>query len=252
MAISYRPPRSDPSENFVCVDGKFKLPTRFVEPEWPWPAPACDPQARSPELIKQTLESFLPDGWMLVVQGLSVIVPELEGSRAQRIVVLEGDPDREAFVKRWASGGKHVRSAIRSSRHSTKEEELDDEAELQDLSGEGGVRTDRSEEEEEDKEAYEDDEAEEEGDEDASDEEEDDDGEDVEDSDASEGDDGEGATKEMVVRAIPPPIAKGHRSGHQQRMILKMVVKTTLIGRGRTQRWTARQRVYHRGVEKGH
>ena len=70
---------------------------------------------------------------MLVVQGLSVIVPELEGSCAQRIVVLEGDPDREAFVKRCASGGKHSRSAIRSSRHSTEEEELDDEAELQDL-----------------------------------------------------------------------------------------------------------------------
>ena len=106
-------------------------------------------------------------------------------------MVLEGDPDREAFVKRWASGGKHVRSAIRNSRHSTEEEELDDKAELEDLSGERGVHTDRSEEEEEDTKAYEDDEAEEGGDEDASDEEEDDDGEDVEDSNASEGDDGE-------------------------------------------------------------
>ena len=113
---------------------------------------------------------------MVVVQGLSVIVPELQGSRTQQIVVLEGDPDREAFMKRWASGGKHVRSAIRSSRPSTEEEELDDEAELQDLSGEGGVHTDRSEEEEEGTEAYEDDEAKEGGDEDASDEEEDDDG----------------------------------------------------------------------------
>ena len=195
VAISYRPPGSDPSENFVCVDGKFKLPTRFIEPEWPWPAPACDPQARSPELIKQALESFLPDGWMLVVQGMCVIVPELEGSRAQRIVVLEGDPDREAFVKHWANGSKHVQFAIRSSRHSTEEEELDDEAELEDLSGEGGVHTDRSEEEEENTEAYEDDEAEERGDEDASDEEEDDDGEDVEDSDASESDDGEGVSR---------------------------------------------------------
>ena len=63
------------------------------------------------------------------------------------------------------------------------------------MSVEGGVRTDRNEEEEEDKEAYEDDEAKEEGDEDASDEEEDDDGEDVEDLDASEGDDGEGGNK---------------------------------------------------------
>ena len=72
---------------------------------------------------------------------------------------------------------------------------MDDEAEFQDLSGEGGVRSDRSKEEDEDKEAYEDDDAEEEGDEDASDEEEDDDGEDVENSDASEGDDGEGGNE---------------------------------------------------------
>ena len=49
-----------------------------------------------------------------------------------------------------------------------------------------------------------------------------------------------GATEEMVVRAIPPPIAKGHRSEHQQRMILKMVIETILIGRGRIQRWTSR------------
>ena len=42
-----------------------------------------------------------------------------------------------------------------------------------------------------------------------------------------------GATEEMVVQVILPPIAKNHWSGHQQ-MILKMVVETTLIGRG----WT--------------
>ena len=92
-------------------------------------------------------------------------------------------------------GGKHVQSAIRSSRHSTEEEELDDEVEFQDLSGEGGVCTNRSKEEEENMEADEDDEAEEEGDEDASDEEEVDDEGDVEDSDASEGDDGEGGNE---------------------------------------------------------
>ena len=62
VAILYRPLGSDPSENFVCVDGKFKLPTRFIKPEWPWLAPACDPQARLPKLIKQALESLLPDG----------------------------------------------------------------------------------------------------------------------------------------------------------------------------------------------
>ena len=94
-------------------------------------------------------------------------------------------------MKRWASGDKHVRSAICSSRLSIEKEELDDKAELEDLSGEGGVHLDRSEEEEEDKEVDEDDEVEEEGGEDASNEEEDDNGEDVGDSNASEGDDGE-------------------------------------------------------------
>ena len=93
VVISYRPQGSDPSDNFVCVDGKFKLSTHFVEPKWPWAAPACDMQARSSSLIEQALDAFLPDGWTLVVQGLSVIVPELEGSWAQQIVVLEGDAD---------------------------------------------------------------------------------------------------------------------------------------------------------------
>ena len=113
-----------------------------------------------------------------------MIVLELEVSRAQQIVVLEGDPDREAFVKRWASDNKHVRSAVRPSQHSIEEEELDDEAKLEDLNGKGGVRSDRIEKEEEDREVDEDAEVEDEEDEDASDEEEDDDGEDVGDSDA--------------------------------------------------------------------
>ena len=33
VVISYRPLGSDPNENFVCMDGKFNLPTCFVEPE---------------------------------------------------------------------------------------------------------------------------------------------------------------------------------------------------------------------------
>ena len=125
VVISYRPQGSDPSDNFVCVDGKFKLSMHFVEPEWPWAALACDLQARSPSLIEQALDAFLPDGWTLVVQGLSVIVPEFEGSRAQRIVVLEGNADRETFVKRWASRDKHVRAVVQSTGVST-EEDLDD------------------------------------------------------------------------------------------------------------------------------
>ena len=82
VVISYRPQGSDPRDNFMCVDGKFKLPTCFVEPEWPWAAPASDLQARLPSLIEQALDTFLPDGWTLVVQGLSGTIPELDGLQA--------------------------------------------------------------------------------------------------------------------------------------------------------------------------
>ena len=116
-----------------------------MEPKWPWAAPACDLQARSPSLIEQALDAFLPDGWTLVIQGLSVIVPKLDGSRAQWIVVLEGDADRETFVKRWASGDKHVRAVIQSTGVSTEEEDLDDSEELE---GKDRPRSDRSSEDE--------------------------------------------------------------------------------------------------------
>ena len=62
VVISYKPPSSDLSKSFVCVDGKFKLPTRFIEPEWPWAALACDLYAQSLSLIEQALDTFLPDG----------------------------------------------------------------------------------------------------------------------------------------------------------------------------------------------
>ena len=99
VVISYKPRGANPTDNFVCVDGLFKDQTHFIESECAWAAPTCDPLAYSPELISQILESYLPKNWALVVQGLSAIVPELEGSRARRIVVLEADPDRESYVK---------------------------------------------------------------------------------------------------------------------------------------------------------
>ena len=100
VAISYRPPGSDPSENFVCVDGKFKLPTCFIEPEWLWPAPACDPQARSPRANQASTRVILmPDGWMLVVHGLSVIVLELEGSSCTTDCGLRGRSRSRGFCE---------------------------------------------------------------------------------------------------------------------------------------------------------
>ena len=95
VVISYKPRGANPAENFVCVDGLYKYRTCFVEPDYAWTAPTCDPLARSPELIEQILESYLPENWALVVQRLSVIVLELQGSRVRRIVVLEANPERE-------------------------------------------------------------------------------------------------------------------------------------------------------------
>ena len=104
VVISYKPQGTNPTDNFVCVDGLYKNCTRFVELDYPWAAPTCSFLARSPELIEQILESYLPKNWALVVQGLLLIVPELQGSQARRIVVLEANPECESYVKRWASG----------------------------------------------------------------------------------------------------------------------------------------------------
>ena len=77
VVISYKPRGTNPTDNFVCVDGLYKNRTCFVEPDYAWTTPTCDPLALSPELIEQILELYLPENWALVVQGLSVIVPEL-------------------------------------------------------------------------------------------------------------------------------------------------------------------------------
>ena len=106
VVISYKPRGANPVENFVCVDGLYK-------PDYVWTAPTCDPLARSSELIEQILESYLPENWALVVQGLSVIVPELQGSWACMIVVLEAKSRtqiiREAMGQ-WRDG-QHKGSA---------------------------------------------------------------------------------------------------------------------------------------------
>ena len=104
VVISYKPKEGNPADNFVCVNGIYKNRTCFIEPECVWAAPTCNPLARSPELISQILESYLPKNWALVVQGLLAAVPKLQVKGLQRIVLLEADPDRESYVKRWANG----------------------------------------------------------------------------------------------------------------------------------------------------
>ena len=49
-------------------------------------------------------------------------MPELQGSRARRIVVLEADLDRESYVKRWANGEVESTRAMRQSQATLNEE----------------------------------------------------------------------------------------------------------------------------------
>ena len=68
-----------------------------------WRAPDCDRRAREPEIVQELCTSYLPRNWALVVQGLTVAMSAFdyfEGRQIHRIVVLENDPDREAFIQR--------------------------------------------------------------------------------------------------------------------------------------------------------
>ena len=62
VVISYIPPRSDPNKNFVCGQ-KIQATNTFCRAR----VALADTTLRSPELIKQVLESFLPDEWTLVI-----------------------------------------------------------------------------------------------------------------------------------------------------------------------------------------
>ena len=115
--------RSEPDGQLCMCGWPLQKRTRFVEPDYAWAAPTCDPLARSPELIEQILESYLPENWALVVQGLSLIVPELQGLAGTLwIVVLEANPDRESYVKRWASGEMDNTRAVHQTQASIDEE----------------------------------------------------------------------------------------------------------------------------------
>ena len=68
-----------------------------------WRAPDCDKGAREPEIVRELCTSYLPRSGALVVQGLTVAASDFdcsEGHPIRRIVVLENDPDREAYIRR--------------------------------------------------------------------------------------------------------------------------------------------------------
>ena len=68
-----------------------------------WRAPDCDRGAQEPKIVQAFYTFYLPCSWTLVVQSLIVAASAfncLEGHQIHCIVVLENDPDREAFFRR--------------------------------------------------------------------------------------------------------------------------------------------------------
>ena len=104
IIISVRPLGSSLAENFGSQRGGYSKQRLFQENDMTsWRAPDCDTGAREPKTVQELCTSYLPRNWALVVQGLTVAASAFdysEGCQIHRIVVLENDPDREAFIRR--------------------------------------------------------------------------------------------------------------------------------------------------------
>ena len=104
VIVSIRPLGSSVTGNFDCRRGGFSNQLVYQENDMTsWRAPDCDRGAREPETLREFYASYLPSGWALVVHGLTVAANALdfsEGHQIRRIVVLENDPDIEAYIRR--------------------------------------------------------------------------------------------------------------------------------------------------------
>ena len=66
-----------------------------------WRAPNCDRGTRELEIVRELCTSYLPRSRALVVQGLTVATSDFDysgGHQIRCIIVLENDPDREAYI----------------------------------------------------------------------------------------------------------------------------------------------------------
>ena len=104
VIVSVRPLGSSLTENFSGRRGGYSEQRLYWENDaTSWRVPDCDRRAREPETVWEICTSYLPRSWALVVQGLTVAASSFdcsEGHQIHRIVVLENDPDREAYIRR--------------------------------------------------------------------------------------------------------------------------------------------------------
>ena len=100
VIVCFMPTDASPLENFVCAQGGFECETSFHENTIKlWDPPACDIGARSPIPIMHMWDYYLPSDWALIVQGLTATVASFNRHPGRRVVVLESDPDREAYIR---------------------------------------------------------------------------------------------------------------------------------------------------------
>ena len=104
VIVHVQPLGSSHSENLGPRRGGYSQQCIYWENDaTSWRAPNCDRGAREPETMRELCTSYLPRSWALVVQGLTVAASAFdcsEGHQIHRIVVLENDPDREAYIRR--------------------------------------------------------------------------------------------------------------------------------------------------------
>ena len=114
IIVSVQPLGSTVTGNFDCRRGGFSNQLVYQENNMTsWRALDCDRGAREPKTLQEFCASYLPSSWALVVQGLTVAasaLDSLEGHQVHRIVVLENDPDREAYIRRQLTATHDVGS----------------------------------------------------------------------------------------------------------------------------------------------
>ena len=104
VIVHIQPLRSSHLENLGPQRGGYSQQRMYWENNaTSWRAPECDRGAREPETVQELCTSYLPCSGALVVQGLTIATSAFECSewhQIHRIVVLENDSNREAYIRR--------------------------------------------------------------------------------------------------------------------------------------------------------
>ena len=102
VIVSIRPLGSSLTENFGGRRGGYVEQRLYWKNDaTSWWAPDCDRGARELETVRELCTSYFHCSWALMVQGLTVVASAFdcsEGHQIRCIVVLESDPNREAYI----------------------------------------------------------------------------------------------------------------------------------------------------------